>query len=55
LPAGELVPELIRHPEKITAWRHDYNEQQPHSSLNYMTPSEFAAKQAVEKTQASPA
>lgn len=27
---------------KITAWRHDYNEQRPHSSLNYLTPAEFA-------------
>lgn len=29
---------------KITAWRHNYNEQRPHSSLNYLTPAEFAAK-----------
>ncbi len=29
---------------KITAWRHDYNEQRPHSSLNYLTRAEFAAK-----------
>lgn len=28
----------------IAAWRRDYNERRPHSSLNYMTPSEFAAK-----------
>jgi hypothetical protein len=26
-----------------TAWRHDYNTQRPHSSLDYMTPAEFAA------------
>ena len=24
------------------AWRHDYNTQRPHSSLNYQTPAEFA-------------
>ncbi|HBX8767079.1 integrase core domain-containing protein, partial [Klebsiella michiganensis] len=24
-------------------WRQDYNECRPHSSLNYQTPSEFAA------------
>ncbi len=28
----------------IANWRCDYNERRPHSSLNYMTPSEFAAK-----------
>lgn len=27
---------------KIMAWRHDYNHQRPHSSLNYRTPAEFA-------------
>jgi len=27
---------------KITFWRLDYNEQRPHSSLNYRTPAEFA-------------
>ena len=28
----------------IANWRRDYNETRPHSSLNYMTPAEFAAK-----------
>jgi putative transposase len=28
----------------IAAWRRDYNERRPHSSLNYRTPAEFAAK-----------
>jgi putative transposase len=28
---------------KIATWRRDYNEQRPHSSLNYRTPAEFAA------------
>ena len=27
---------------KIEAWRQDYNEQRPHSSLNYLPPAEFA-------------
>ena len=28
----------------IAAWRRDYNEQRPHSSLKYQTPAEFAAR-----------
>ena len=28
---------------KIAAWRREYNEERPHSSLNYRTPAEFAA------------
>jgi putative transposase len=27
---------------KIETWRQDYNEQRPHSSLNYLPPAEFA-------------
>lgn len=27
---------------KIAAWRHEYNEQRPHSSLGYQTPAAFA-------------
>ena len=27
---------------KIETWRRDYNEQRPHSSLNYLPPAEFA-------------
>lgn len=34
----------ILHARKIiNDWRQDYNECRPHSSLNYQTPSEFAA------------
>lgn len=28
----------------IAAWRRDYNQQRPHSALDYLTPAEFAAK-----------
>jgi len=29
----------------VGAWRRDYNEARPHSSLGYLTPAEFAAQQ----------
>ncbi len=32
---------------KIAAWKIEYNEERPHSSLGYKTPNEFAAAQAV--------
>ena len=31
---------------KIAAWRKEYNEERPHSSLGYLTPNEFAARSA---------
>jgi putative transposase len=31
---------------KIETWRQDYNQQRPHSSLNYLPPAEFARTQA---------
>ena len=31
---------------KIAAWRREYNEERPHSSLGYKTPKEFAEAQA---------
>ncbi len=35
---------------KIAAWRKEYNEERPHSSLGYKTPSEFAAQAASFET-----
>jgi len=33
-----------RHAQQVVEhWRNEYNEHRPHSSLNYMTPAEFAA------------
>ncbi len=32
---------------KISCWRIDYNQQRPHSSLNYRTPAEFASEWAL--------
>jgi putative transposase len=31
---------------KVETWRQDYNQQRPHSSLNYLPPAEFARKAA---------
>ncbi len=35
----------------IEGWRIDYNENRPHSSLNYQTPEEFAANRPFHKPQ----
>ncbi len=32
---------------KIAGWRIEYNEERPHSSLGYLTPNEFAAREAT--------
>ena len=34
--------------EIVEDWRQEYNEFRPHSSLNYLTPVEFAAQQQAE-------
>jgi putative transposase len=36
---------------KIEAWRHDYNEVRPHSSLGHLTPHEFSRTFKNEQTQ----
>lgn len=33
--------------EIISQWREDYNEIRPHSSLNYLTPGEFASRSGI--------
>jgi len=37
---------LVDAREKIECWRTDYNEFRPHSALTYLTPADFAGKQA---------
>jgi transposase InsO family protein len=37
----------------IELWRRHYNEERPHSSLDYLTPAEF--RQAYDGQQAEPA
>ena len=40
----ELFENFRAAQAQTTAWRHDYNHHRPHSSLNYQTPAEFAAR-----------
>ena len=37
--------------EKIEAWRRDYNESRPHSSLGNLTPAEFIEKSREQGTE----
>lgn len=37
----------------IESWRKHYNEVRPHSSLDYLTPAEFVAKQNAASEQAT--
>jgi len=35
---------------KIEAWRIDYNQRRPHSSLGHLTPNEFAEQRQATRT-----
>lgn len=41
------VPKRLRC-DNARAWREDFNERRPHSSLSYLTPSEFAIRSSAE-------
>lgn len=43
-PTQNAIESFTHARAVIAAWRQDYNEQRPHSALNYLVPSEFAAK-----------
>jgi putative transposase len=38
---------MVEARERIEAWRRDYNQERPHSSLGYQTPAQFAAQAAA--------
>jgi putative transposase len=42
---AHLFRSLAQVRQLVDEWRHDYNTQQPHQALNFMTPLEF--KQAA--------
>jgi putative transposase len=44
---AELFLDLVDARRKLDAWRRDYNEQRPHSSIGNLTPVEFAASVRV--------
>jgi len=39
---AELFSDLLDARKKLEAWRRDYNEHRPHSSIGNLTPTEFA-------------
>lgn len=41
---GELFLDLLDARRKLAAWRREYNEERPHSSIGNLTPLEFANK-----------
>ncbi len=47
-----LFSSLAEARSQITAWKEDYNQNRPHSSLGNLTPSEFAMKMALQKQAA---
>ena len=46
---GELFLSLVDAREKLEAWRRDYNEHRPHSSIGNLTPVEFATSVRTKK------
>jgi putative transposase len=45
---GELFMGLLDARQKLEAWRRDYNQNRPHSSIGDLTPAEFATKVRTE-------
>jgi putative transposase len=44
---GSWFQNLFDAKRKIAAWRTEYNEERPHSSLGYLTPNEYAARETM--------
>lgn len=50
---GEAFLSVREAQVRLDGWRRDYNEERLHSSLNYMTPNEFATRWKEESTNRS--
>ncbi len=50
----ELVWEFVEARVKIAAWKEEYNEERPHSSLGYLTPREFARRIVALRSPTAP-
>lgn len=50
---AELFSDLVDARRKLEAWRRDYNEERPHSSIGNLTPVEFAATVRAETGKAT--
>jgi putative transposase len=46
---AELFLDIVDARQKLEAWRRDYNEQRPHSSVGNLTPTEFAKQVRTEQ------
>ena len=47
-----LFSSLAEAKQELENWKEDYNHHRPHSSLEYMTPNEFASKISMDKLAA---
>lgn len=50
---GSWFQNLFEARRKIAAWREEYNEERPHSSLGYVTPAAFARRMAALRSSAA--
>jgi transposase InsO family protein len=50
---GEVFRSVLEAQVRLDTWRCDYNEERLHSSLGYVTPSEFAARWAAKAANES--
>lgn len=48
--AGTPVTSIEDAKMKIEAWRIDYNQRRPHSSLGHLTPNEYARTRQEQRT-----
>ena len=49
----EVFASVVEARVRIESWRRWYNQERPHSSLGYLTPSEFAARWRAEQSHAA--